>query len=309
MISLTLFLSSSITLPIVQMLQQKSLLAGVVITPRMDADSANLENQIQQMQIPVVRYDTGNITDTVIKMKAFGGNIGLVVTFSVKLPLAVIDSFEYGMFNVHASLLPLYRGACPLFWQLRNSEKEGAVVIHKIEEKIDCGDIVLTYKFDIHPLDTYGVLSGVVFQIIPILIQELLELFEKNPRDIPCRKQEGKSSKAPFPKREDFLVDWRTMTAQEIAALARAGNPVFGGAYFFWKGGYIGIMEAKSIQMETFGVKPGVILQIGEPEGFLIVTKEGTLKIDVVSMGDGVFSGLNFSDRFSLKAGEDLNVR
>lgn len=303
---ITLFLSSSVTLPVVQMLIEKELLAGVVVTPRMDADSANLEQQLKQAQIPVIRYDSQNIPQTVINIKKFSGNIGLVVTFSVILPKEAISCFEHGIFNVHASLLPLYKGNNPIFWQLKNVDKKTAVAIHKVENTVDTGDIAVSYKFDIHPLDTFGTLSGAIFQIIPVVINEFIELFIQHNGKIPLEKQQGDTSAAPTPTKRDVCIDWNNMSAEQIAALARACNPNLGGAQFSWKGGVVGIMEAKALNTPAYGVDPGVILHIGAPEGLIVATKQGTLRIEIVYMLDGLFSGLCFADRFSLDAGESF---
>ena len=301
---ITLFLSSSITLPIVNMLIEKNILAGVVVTPRVDADSVNLEQQLQQANIPVVRYDSLNIEQTLLKVKAFGGNLGLVVTFSVKFPKEIIECFEYGMFNVHGSSLPAYRGSYPIFWPLKKQEQESAVVIHKIEEELDCGAIAVSYQFDIHPKDTFGTLSATIFQIVAVVINEFLELFELHNGEIPLTTQKGDVSKAPIPKQSDITIDWSSMGAKEIAALARACNPNFGGAQALWKGAYIGVMEATPVDVPSYGVQPGMITHIGAPEGLLVATKKGTLKIETVYMMDGIFSGQAFADRFSLDAGE-----
>ncbi len=304
---IVLFLSSSITLNIVQMIQQRGVLAGVVITPRVDTDSRNLEYQINQMKISSFRYDGQDISKTISNIKQLKGNIGLVVTFSVKFPQEIIESLEYGIFNTHASLLPQYKGTSPIFWQLKNNERKTAVVIHKVKESIDSGDIAVTYKFDIHLYDTFGTLSASIFQIIPILINEFLELLSKYNGDIPLTKQEGIESNAPTPSQNDITVDWKTMSAKEIVSLAKACNPNFGGAQILYKNSYIGIMEAKLLNTPSYGLDPGTIIHIGAPEGLIVATKEGSLKIETFYLTDGVFSGLVFADRFSLDAGEKFN--
>lgn len=286
------------------MMIEKKLLAGVVVTPRMDADSANLEHQLKQAQIPVIRYNIEDIAQTVEGIKSFAGNLGLVVTFSVKFPQEVLDCFEYGIFNVHASLLPLHKGSSPLFWQLKNDDKKSAVVIHKIEDEVDSGSIAVSYKFDIHPFETFGTLSATVFNLIPVVINEFIDLFDKHNGMIPLEPQNGHPTRAPNPTEKDVCVDWRNMGAKEIVALAKACNPNLGGAQINWKGGNVGIMEAVQVNTPAYGVEPGVILHIGAPDGLIVATKEGSLKIEIVYIPDGIFSGLRFADRFSIDAGE-----
>ncbi|MDQ6961733.1 MAG: formyltransferase family protein [Mariprofundaceae bacterium] len=301
---ITLFISTSMAFPIVQQLIQRQQLAGVVLTARVDADSMQLEQQLQHMQLPFIRYNEQDTQPTIHFIQTLSSQLGLIATFTHILPEALLSCFSLGLYNVHASLLPAYRGANPLFWQLKNNEKESAVLIHKVEKTADTGGIVASYKFDIHPLDTFGTLSGSVFQVMPLVINEFLDLIAEHGQAIARTEQQGEVCQAPQPSQQDVSIDWSSMTASEICALARACNPNLGGAQLRWKSAQIGLMQANVVDKPMFGVPAGTIMHIGAPEGLLVATKEFALCIDVVYMMDGVFSGLQFAERFSLNAGE-----
>jgi len=302
---IALFVSSCVVLPVVQLLMEKKLLVGVVVTPRVDADSVQLREQLAQMQIPVVAYNMQDTDATVQQIQSIGANLGLIATFSMLLPKAVMACFGFGMFNIHASPLPAYRGANPIFWQLKHGEQKSAVVIHQVEASMDSGSIAVSYGFDIHTLDTYGTLVGTAFHLMPVVISEFLALFEKHGANMPLQAQQGEANLAPHPKRDDTVVRWKTMGTQAITNLARACNPNMGGAQMLWKGAWVGLMQATVVENRpSFGVPPGTIIHIGAPDGLLVATIDGVLSIEVVYMMDGAFSGLHFAQRFSLNAGK-----
>ena len=305
--AITLFLSTCMTLPVVQMLIERDLLAGVVITPRMDADSMQLEQNLIHFQVPTVRYDPAQIEQVKSTINGWNSNLGLIATFSVLLPEEIISLFEFGIYNVHGSPLPKYRGANPVFWQLKNNETESAIVIHKVEKGMDDGAIVFTHTVKIHPQDTFGSLSNMIYHLMPIVIQELLKLFEKHNGHPPLELQQGDRTKAPMPVEQDIEVDWHQHGADEIVALSRACNPVFGGARIRWKEAVIGLAQAGVVVHPCYGVPVGTILHIGAPEGLIVATKDKAISVDILHVMDGVFTGLQFAQRFSLNAGEKFS--
>ena len=101
----------------------------------------------------------------------------------------------------------------------------------------------------------------------------------------------------------DFVVDWKTMSAQQISQLARASNAQFGGCRVSLANTELGLFQATPVSHSTFGVPAGTVCHVGEPEGVIVATHDGAIRIDVLSNADGIFSGINFFDRFGIDAG------
>ncbi|WDE11297.1 methionyl-tRNA formyltransferase [Thalassomonas haliotis] len=300
-IKLVLFAASSIMIPTLNRLLQSQQLAGVVLTDRVDNDTLQLQQQLEQGKIPHIRYQPDKPELVVHQVESWRANTGLIFTFSHKLPVAVINAFELGLFNLHASDLPRYRGAMPLYWQIRNREQQGYISLIKVTEAFDRGDILYQQTYPLHPLDTLNSLGNKMAQHAPECVAHFLEKFEN--KTLEPRLQTGEASLAAMPTQQDLLINWQTMAGEEIAAMARAGNPLFNGAMLIWQQAFVGLLQASVVEHATYGVPPGTVVHIGEPEGVIVATKDGALRLDILTITEGVFTGGNFAERFGLDAG------
>ncbi|MGI9277940.1 MAG: methionyl-tRNA formyltransferase [Endozoicomonas sp.] len=304
-IKLALFASSSIVIPAINQLLQAGQLAGVIVSARQDPDAQQLSYQLQQAGIPFQAYQEDNPDQILPLIDRWQADSGLVYTFSHHLPDKILQSFNRGIYNLHASPLPKYRGAMPLYWQIRNRETESCLTITRMEQAVDSGDIVFQQPLPLEARDTLNTLANTMAAQAPVFIMEFLEKLsagELNPRP-----QEGEPTSAPMPKPEDLVVDWRNMTGAEIAAMARAGNPQFNGAVLKWRQSQIALLQATQVEHPGYGVEPGTVLHVGEPEGLIVATVDGALRLDVMMVTEGVFSGLAFAERFKLDAGMQLS--
>ncbi|MGF1703714.1 hypothetical protein L4D09_25800 [Photobacterium makurazakiensis] len=300
-----IFAASSAVIPVINSLLAKNTLVGVVLNGRVDTDSYQLELQLQQAKIPYIRYQSDAPEQVVFQVETWGANIGLVYTFSHRLPSIILDSFTIGTYNLHASSLPKYRGAMPLYWQIRNNETQTAISIIKVEPEFDTGDIMLQQLLPLHPNDTFNSLGHTIAQRSPALVMKFLErLSDGTLEGVP---QQGEISVAPRPNHQDLMVNWQMMTAADIAAMARAGNPLFNGALVVWKQSYIGLLQATLVDQADYGVPFGTVLHIGEPEGLVVSARGGALRFDILSVNEGIFSGGTFAERFQLTAGEQFS--
>ncbi|MGF1679698.1 methionyl-tRNA formyltransferase [Photobacterium minamisatsumaniensis] len=300
-----IFAASSAVIPVINSLLAKDTLVGVVLNGRVDTDSYQLELQLQQAKIPYIRYQPGAPEQVVFQVEIWGANIGLVYTFSHRLPSIILDSFTIGTYNLHASYLPKYRGAMPLYWQIRNNETQTAISIIKVEPELDAGDMMFQESLPLHPNDTFNSLGHTIAQRSPALVTKFLKTLSAGTLEgVP---QQGEISVAPIPSQQDLMVNWQTMTAADITAMARAGNPLFNGALVVWKQSYIGLLQATLVDHADYGVPFGTVLHIGEPEGLVISARGGALRFDILSVNEGVFSGGAFAERFQLTAGEQFS--
>ncbi|OED43339.1 methionyl-tRNA formyltransferase [Endozoicomonas sp. (ex Bugula neritina AB1)] len=298
---LVLFASSMIVIPAINQLLQTGQLAGVVVPNRQEPGTQHLVQQLQQAGIPFQVYLNEQPDHILPVIDQWQADAGLTYTFHSLLPGSIRQAFRFGLYNLHASPLPRYRGAMPLYWQIRNGETQTSLTIIQTEDEADSGDIVLQQPLPIHDRDTLNTLANTMAAQAPGLILEFLEkLASDGLHPVP---QEDEPTLAPMPKPEDLVVDWNTMTSTDISAMARAGNPQFNGAVVTCRQSHIALMQATSVAHPKYGVEPGTILHIGEPEGMIVATVDGALRLDIIMVTEGLFSGLAFAERFNLDAG------
>ena len=161
-----------------------------------------------------------NLKDPVFisELEKLGINLIVVVAFRM-LPEAVWRFPEYGTFNLHASLLPRYRGAAPINWAIINGEKTTGLTTFFIDEKIDTGNIILQEQVQIRDHDTAGDLHDRMMEQGAALVIETVKLIEQNTAK--TKRQDQLVSKpdqlkpAPKLQREDLKIDW----AQDVNSI------------------------------------------------------------------------------------------
>ncbi len=304
-VKLVLFASSSVVIPTINKLLQAGQLVGVVLTARTDADAMQLKQQLDQGNIPNICYQAEYPEQTAHQIESWRANTGLIFTFSHKLPLSIINACSKGFYNLHASALPQYRGAMPLYWQIRNRESQSCLSMIKVEEVFDSGDIMLQQAMPLHALDTLNSLGHLMAEQSADFVQKFLAKLQDSTLVAKPQLSDFDSSliAAPMPNQQDLMINWQTMNSEDIAALARAGNPLFNGAMLVWNQSFIGLLQATPVKHANYGVPAGTVLHIGEPEGLIVATLDGALRLDILTITEGVFSGLAFAERFGLDAG------
>jgi methionyl-tRNA formyltransferase len=149
----------------------------------------------------------------------------IIVTcaFGQILKQNVLDFCKYGVINVHASILPKYRGASPINWAIINGEKTSGVTIMQTDIGIDTGDILLSKSLDILPNETAGELSARLSKIGADALLETLELIEKG-KAKRIKQDNEKSTYYPMFKKTDGKIDF-SKSPQEIVNFIRGMNP------------------------------------------------------------------------------------
>ncbi|KZS42008.1 methionyl-tRNA formyltransferase [Aquimarina aggregata] len=145
--------------------------------------------------------------DFIKELEALKPNLNVVVAFRM-LPKIVWDMPEYGTFNLHASLLPDYRGAAPINWAVINGEQKTGVTTFFIDEKIDTGHIILQKEVAIDDNDTAGVLHDKLMTEGSLLVLQTLELIKENTFTIKEQPKEAKFKTAYKLNRENTKIDW-----------------------------------------------------------------------------------------------------
>ncbi len=178
-------------------------------------------------------------------LRTLGADLMVVVGYGQIIPQSIIDLPHYGILNVHASLLPKYRGAAPIQWAIANGESETGVTIMQIEAGLDTGDMLLKARIEIGPDEDAPQLSARLAPLgSELLLQAIRELAEGT---IHREKQNNaQASYARILKKEDGSIDW-SWPAQQIYNRLRGFTP-WPGAYTSFRGQQLLIIRAKPFE-------------------------------------------------------------
>jgi methionyl-tRNA formyltransferase len=157
------------------------------------------------------------------ELKSLNANLQIIVAFRM-LPEVVWSMPQYGTFNLHASLLPDYRGAAPINWAIINGEKVTGVTTFFIDEKIDTGAIILKKEVVIEKDETAGSLHDKLMEIGSDLVLETVELIARGDLETTLQPSAKELKGAPKLNNDNTKIDWTRSSAQ-IDALIRGLNP------------------------------------------------------------------------------------
>ena len=206
-----------------------------------------LENNIPVLQPEKLK----NNPEFVKQLKKFDAEIYVVVAFKI-LPPEVFTIPSKGSFNLHASLLPKYRGAAPIQWALINGETETGLTTFKLAEKVDTGNIYLQQKVEIHPDDNFETLHDKLSELGAEIVLQTVDLIESG--DYVLQEQDD-SLATPAPKitKEIAKIDWNKPAA-EIHNLIRGLSPI-PGAFFELNEKIIKIYKSEVIEKTDLSPK------------------------------------------------------
>jgi methionyl-tRNA formyltransferase len=155
------------------------------------------------------------------RLSAFGADVGVVVAFGQILPRAVLDAPARGSINVHASLLPRYRGAAPIAWAIMRGESLTGITTFRMDEGMDTGAILLSAATLIGPEETAGELAE---RLATLGAEVLLDTLARLDTLTPTPQRHEEATLAPRLKKTDGHLDW-TRPARELADRVRGCNP------------------------------------------------------------------------------------
>lgn len=215
------------------------------------------------------------------QIKKLKPDVICVVAYGKLLPKEILEIPPYGCINVHASLLPKYRGAAPIQWAVLNGDKTTGVSTMYMDIGMDTGDIILKEEVKIKEDETTGELWNSLAKVGGELLVKTLEQVEKG--IAPREKQGDNFTVAPMLSKEMAKIDWEQKTAQEIKNLVRGLNPIMG-AYTYWNGKKIKFWKVsvatEEIMVENIEIlKNGTVIVSNPKDGIFIKTKEGILKV------------------------------
>jgi methionyl-tRNA formyltransferase len=226
----------------------------------------------EQSGIPVLQPSGIRTEEFLHELAALNPDLICVAAYGKILPKAVLELPRFGCLNVHASLLPKYRGAAPVNWAIARGEKVTGITIIRMDEGMDTGDILLTREIPIDYDDTGETLTEKLSLAgAELLLQAIAGLKKGYLR--PLKQDEASATYAPMLKKEDGRVDWGK-PAVEIRNQIRGMLP-WPGAFTYSNGKMLKIYNAAVSEGKG---EPGEVLAAAQ--GILrVVTGEGALDI------------------------------
>jgi len=198
----------------------------------------------------------------------------VVVAFGHIIPKDILTIPKIATINIHASLLPKYRGPAPIQWAIINEEKETGVTTMLMDEGLDTGDILLSSKLEIASDCTSDTLHDRLADLGANLLVQTLNAFETGNIN-PIPQDHTRATYAPMLKKKDGRMNWK-QSAESLEAFIRGMTP-WPGAFTFHEQKRLKILKAKTIVMDT-EASPGTVIK-GFPDELWISTGKDALSI------------------------------
>jgi methionyl-tRNA formyltransferase len=232
----------------------------------------------QRAQIPILQPLKMKDPAFLEALQAWRPDLIAVAAFGRILPKMILDLPPKGCVNVHASLLPKYRGAGPIQWAVINGERETGITTMLMDEGMDTGAILLQEPVPIAADDTAGSLSVKLAAVGGRLLLETLRRLKEG-RLTPCPQDSSQASMAPLLKKEDGLLDW-SLPAAAIVNRVRGLSP-WPGAYTYLGADRWIVWKAQALDRSAPAVLPGTIVEAAK-EGLSVATGSSALRVTEV---------------------------
>lgn len=211
-------------------------------------------------------------------LKKYEADIMVVVAFGQILTKEILDMPKYGCVNVHASLLPKYRGAAPIQWAVINGEKVSGVTTMRMDEGIDTGDMILKEEVELDSEETGGSLFERLAKTGAELCVKTLTAIEDGTATY-TPQDNAQATHTKMIKKQLGEIDF-TKPAEEIERLIRGLNP-WPSAYTHWNGKTLKIWKASVVGKES-GKEPGTI-EVGK-NTIAVQTGKGMLQLEEIQL-------------------------
>ncbi|MCX5751512.1 MAG: methionyl-tRNA formyltransferase [Candidatus Saganbacteria bacterium] len=257
-----------------------------------------------QYNLPLLQPEKVKEPIFVAELCALKPDLIIVVAYGQILSGQVLEMPKYGCINVHASLLPKYRGASPIEYAILKGEKETGISIMRVQVSLDTGPVLLQDKLPISAIDTTGSLESKLFEIAVPLTLKAIKLIEQGKAEF-IKQDESKASYASRIRKEEGVVDWKK-SAMQIDAMVRAFDP-WPGAYTYYNKKSLKICRADRADRADKVFKAGEIVEIVKNEGFKVATGDGILMVLEVQAEAGKrMNAYDFVMGHKLQVGEVL---
>ena len=206
--------------------------------------------------LEVLQYEKIKI-EGIEDLKRLNPDVMVTCAYGQIISQEILDIPKFGVINVHASLLPKYRGSSPIQWAIINGESQTGITIMKTALGVDSGDIILQKKIDIKENETAGELFDRLSQIGPEALLEALDLIEQG-KAVFTPQDESKATHVSMLKKEDGHIDW-SKKAKEIKNQVYGMNP--------WPSAF-SYFNKKLFKIWTCDIE---LIQLDYPNGYMFI--------------------------------------
>ena len=264
-----------------------------------------VKEKAMELGIPVYQPVKVREPEFVEKLRQMEPDAIVVVAFGQILPKSILEIPRYGCVNIHASLLPKYRGAAPIQWAVIDGERESGVTTMFMNEGLDTGDMLEKEAVTLDPKETGGSLHDKLSAIGGRLILSTLKGLEDGTLKGTPQTDEG-SCYAKMLKKSLGDIDW-TMDAAAIERLIRGLNP-WPSAYTCLHGKTLKIWDGDVLERE-YGVEPGTVAEVAK-DRLVVQTGHGSLAIRSLQLeGKKRMDAGDFLRGYAVEAGTRLERR
>lgn len=228
-----------------------------------------------ELGLPVWQPERIRTEEAYARLRETTPDVVVVAAYGKILPQAILDIPRLGCVNVHASLLPKYRGAAPIQWAIYHGERETGVSIMRMEAGLDTGPVYLTRSTPIGPDEDAPTVTARLAGLGAEALVEVLRRLEAGQADA-RRQDDAAATLAPMLTKEHARIDW-TRPARALHDQVRAFQP-WPGAVAAAGGRPLKLLRTRTVSdgYEAAGRRPGEVVAAG-PEGLAVATGEGVL--------------------------------
>lgn len=224
--------------------------------------------------------------------RAAHADAGLITAFPWRLPPPVIAAFPSGLFNAHPGALPEYRGADPIFWQIRRGAAAGGITVHRVDADLDTGPVFAVAAAPLLPWETHGIHAARLAGLAGPLALRLAEALDTGTPLALTPQGTGPTWLCRRPGPADLAVRWLEDDAPSIQRLVNACNGAYDGPVTSLAGDPWKLAVVTVVPASGQDAPPGTIVRADPREGLLVACRGGTLlRLDVVATREGTLTG------------------
>jgi len=248
----------------------------------MHLKSSPVKQKAKEYDIPVFQPDSLNNEDALRIIRDIKADILIVAAYGLIIPIKILDIFSKGSYNVHASLLPAWRGAAPIHRAIEAGDSKIGVTIMSVAPKLDTGDMVKRKSIDLEENLTTGEMTNIISKIgAELMVSVVNDIDVNNPLKF-TKQDESKKTYANKISKFEARVIWKDVTSEVIIRKINAFNP-FPGVFCSFRGKILKIWQArKKDNIEKS--KPGKLYLDPEKNNLFITTADGAIEIKEIQL-------------------------
>jgi methionyl-tRNA formyltransferase len=239
----------------------------------------------RELDLPVFQPEKIRAPDALAELVTLKPDVIVVAAYGQILPKAVLSLSPFGCINIHASLLPRYRGASPIHAAILEGDSQTGVTIMQVDEGLDTGDILFKVATPIGPDDTAGSLHDRLAQLAPDALLACLDLLGRGA--VSREKQDGAlATYAPKLTRKDGEIAWNK-PAEEIERRIRAMTPWPGAYTFVTLGDTRALLKLHRAKIWEGSSEPAGTVVSADDDGILVAAAKGGIALKDIQIAGG----------------------